>query len=126
MKALVLATLLGGAAGLWLGHQPPDPESARAALLAQARKALTSDLQTADIERALAAVEAAYAMRGDSDAWLLREQLLHQRYCRRQFDNAEHAAAVHDFDGARAYYGRVDEGCKLHEFAVTRLEQIAP
>jgi hypothetical protein len=125
VKALVLATLLGGAGGLWLARKP-DPLAQRDAWIGEARAALTGDLQTADLDRALAAVGHVLDVAYDPEAQDIQAQLLRQKRCRQLYDAGEHALANHDVEEARLKFARVGPGCKLYDFAFMRLEQIGP
>jgi hypothetical protein len=122
VKALVLATLVGGAGGLYLGQWPEDH---RSTWIAEARRGLTGDAQTADLDRALAAVGHVLESGVDVEAQDLRRELEHQKHCREAFDVGEHRLANHERDGAEAAFTLVaGADCRLSDFARTRLEQI--
>jgi hypothetical protein len=123
MKGVLLSVAVGGLAGLAIGEReavpPPDP------WLAETLRALVGDARTADVDRALFAVERHLLDAPDDLAALtLKHRLEYQQECRRDFDEGEHALANGSRAQAEASFMRVLEGCGLSPFARTRLQQL--
>jgi hypothetical protein len=125
LKGLLVAVVLGGAGGLALGQQPVRHGVDRQALMGEATAALTGDLQTADLDRALGAV--GHLLEDTADDWeaqLLRSKLWHQKRCRARFEEAEHLLAVHACGAARDTFRTLKSDCRLYEFAQLRAAEI--
>lgn len=125
MKLLLAAMLAGGAGGLWLGKAAP-PKTADERWVAEAKAALTGDKAASDVERAMFVVQRYLEV---APAAVPAQQVLAalrtQQQCRRAFEEGEHALTNHAPDDAKRWFSAVGAECELHDFAVTRLEQIA-
>ena len=83
------------------------------------------DVRTADVDRALFAVERHLLDAPDDVAALtLKERLDDQQQCRRSFDEGEHALANGDRAAATDAFWHVGPRCALRSFAQARLKQL--
>ncbi len=118
VKRVVLAMVVGGLGGLWLGERrepPADPWFAEA-LLGLSRK---------DFARALLAVdERLYAAPDDAAAQVLRTRILGELGCAESMAEGEHALVNGDHGRAVSAFQRVGADCRFRPFAATRLEQM--
>jgi hypothetical protein len=124
VKALVLATLVGGAGGLWLGRDHISLTS-RDRLLAEGRVALIGDRKVSDLRRALSAVKQVLDIDpNDREAVTLNASLRKQLRCRGAVELGEHALANGDLASAMTDFRDVMPECELYDFAQRRLEEL--
>jgi hypothetical protein len=115
---VVLAMMVGGLFGLWLGEREPrqaDPWFAEA-LLGVSRH---------DFARALLAVdERLYVAPDDPAALVLRARVLAEWGCAESMAEGEHALVNGNHGRAASAFARVAADCRFRPFATTRLEQM--
>lgn len=118
MKRVVLAMMVGGLGGLWLGERPDRPADPwfAEALLGVSRQ---------DFARALLAVdERLYVAPEDAAAQVLRTRILGELGCAEWMAEGEHALVNGNHGRAASAYQRVGADCRFRPFATTRLEQM--